>query len=295
MIKVLKWVFFSVIFFLNIETVYSQAYNFSIESPFWFQAWFWLLALIFGSLIVFGLIRSHYRKVECDRLSDLVDERTSHLSNAIKEKEVLVKEIHHRVKNNLAMIIGLLELQASNSTDEKTVNTLRDSILRIYSMSLVHEKLYTNEHLTVVDVKYYVTDLINMITHSLNLDQKDIKVDLHLDDFKLSLDHGITCGLLVNELVTNAVKHAFNTHGNGNSNGLGRIDIKFLNTGNSKKLIVSDNGCGLPEKYVDIVNNQEPQNSSLGLSLIHTLTQQLDGTIDIDSNGNGTRFVISFS
>lgn len=257
-------------------------------SPFRFSIWFWILVFAGVIFLTALIVWMYYKKLESERLKNLVEERTQHLMTAIKDREILVKEIHHRVKNNLAMIIGLLELQASNSKDETTTNTLRDSILRIYSMSLVHEKLYSNNQLTAVDVKFYITDLIQMISHSMNLNQKDIRIETSIDDFKLSLDHGITCGLLMNELVTNAVKHAFN----GNSKGV--IEISFLKNGNVKTMQVRDNGNGLPDEYRNLGKFHEKELVSLGLSLVQTLTKQLEGSLEIESDNDGTQFTIIF-
>lgn len=257
-------------------------------SPFWFSAWFWILIIAGVIFLTAVIVWTYYIKPERERLKKLVDERTEQLMTAINDKEILVKEIHHRVKNNLAMIIGLLELQAGNSKDETTTNTLRDSILRIYSMSLVHEKLYSNNQLTAVDVNYYISDLIQMISHSMNLNQKNIRIESSINHFNLSLDHGITCGLLMNELVTNAIKHAFN----GNKEGV--IEVSFLDSGNNKTMQIRDNGNGLPDEYRNFEKLNENGQASLGLTLVQTLTKQLEGSLEIESDDNGTQFTITF-
>jgi len=264
------------------------SYEFSVEKPYWMKIWFWILILFLIVLTVAGVYRSNMKRLERDRLSQLVDERTSHLLQAVKEKEILVKEIHHRVKNNLAMIIGLLELQATRSSDEATINTLKDSILRIYSMSLVHEKLYSADHLTNVDVQNYISDLIHVISHSMNLDNQNIKIIKNIDSFTLSLDQGITCGLLINELVTNAIKHAFEDSAGGT------IRVDFEVRGDKRILTVSDDGKGFPRDFKGFRNLEKVEGSSLGLTLITTLTKQMNGTITMVPVEKGAKIRISF-
>tara|TARA_R100001143_G_scaffold63545_1_gene71669 strand:+ start:86841 stop:89855 length:3015 start_codon:yes stop_codon:yes gene_type:complete len=265
-----------------------SSYEFSVEKPFWMRLWFWVLMILFIALILIGVIRSYAKKLERERLSSLVDERTAHLLQAVKDKEILVKEIHHRVKNNLAMIIGLLELQATRSTDETTINTLKDSILRIYSMSLVHEKLYSTDHLTNVDVKNYISDLINVITHSMNLYDQNITIKKKISSFTLSLDQGITCGLLINELVTNAIKHAFKGMEHGT------ICIEFVVTDEHKILTVTDDGIGFPDDFQGFGNLQYLEGASLGLTLITTLTKQMNGTLENIPQEKGSKIRITF-
>jgi len=266
----------------------ADMYEFSVEKPYWMKIWFWLLVLVLLGIVVMGTLRSYAKRVEREQLSSLVDERTAHLLQAVKDKEILVKEIHHRVKNNLAMIIGLLELQATRSTDESTINTLKDSILRIYSMSLVHEKLYSAGQLTHIDVNNYISDLINVISHSMNLDQKNITIIKNIDSFTLSLNQGITCGLLINELVTNAIKHAFT----GLSEGT--INIEFDIKDKQKILTVSDNGIGFPKDFEGFENSHKADGPSLGLTLITTLTKQMNGTISIIPQEIGSKIRIIF-
>lgn len=263
-------------------------YEFSVEKPFWMKLWFLGIVLLFLVLSFTGLFQFYSKRLENKRLSLLVDERTAHLLQAVKDKEILIKEIHHRVKNNLAMIIGLLELQTNLSTDESTINILKDSILRIYSMSLVHEKLYSTDHLTNVDVKNYIADLIDVISHSMNLGHQNIKVKKKINSFKLSLDQGVTCGLLINELVTNAIKHAFT--------GLneGTIFIEFEVNDKQKTLTVSDDGNGFPEDFQGFENLQDLEETSLGLTLITTLTKQMNGTIMSIPQEKGSKIRITF-
>jgi two-component sensor histidine kinase len=266
----------------------TASYEFSVEKPYWMKSWFWISILLLIALAFAGVYRSKMKRLERDRLSQLVDERTSQLLQAVKEKEILVKEIHHRVKNNLAMIIGLLELQATRSSDEVTINTLNDSILRIYSMSLVHEKLYSTDHLTNVDVQNYISDLMNVISNSMNLENYNIKIIKNIDSFTLSLDQGITCGLLINELVTNAIKHAFADSAGGTI----RVDFELSNE--KRILTVSDDGKGFPSDFKGFRNPEKTEGSSLGLTLITTLTQQMNGTITVVPVEKGAKIRISF-
>lgn len=266
----------------------AASYEFSVESPFWMKIWFWALMLLILVLGLKSLFLFYAKRLENVKLSSLVDERTAHLVQAVKDKEILVKEIHHRVKNNLAMIIGLLELQATRSTDNATIHTLRDSILRIYSMSLVHEKLYSTDLLTNVDVESYISDLIDVISHSMNLDEQNITINKKISSFTLSLDQGITCGLLINELVTNAIKHAFTDLEKG------LICIEFEVTNQQKILTITDDGKGFPENFPGFENLQDIEGNSLGLTLITTLTNQINGTLTSIPQERGVKIRVTF-
>lgn len=274
---------FLIIFISATALVFSN-----VNAPYWMKIWFWILIILIVTSVLIGLNRSYAKRKERDQLSSLVDERTAHLLQAVKDKEILVKEIHHRVKNNLAMIIGLLELQATSSKDEATINTLKDSILRIYSMSLVHEKLYSADHLTNIDVQNYISDLINVISHSMNLKSQNIKIIKNIDSFTLSLNQGITCGLLINELVTNAIKHAFVDSAGGT------IRVDFEVRDEKKILTVTDDGVGFQNDFNDFSNLERVERSSLGLTLIKSLTMQLNGTITKVPVKKGAKIRISF-
>lgn len=214
---------------------------------------------------------------------DITDQKRyeQKLQQSIEEKQVLLEEIHHRVKNNLAIISGLLQMQAFESEDPKIRDYLNSSQLRIQSMALVHEMLYKSESFTGVSFEEYLKKLIEKIKNSLPFDHHHIDVTIDADDVSLNINQAIPCAILINELVTNAFKHAFTEREEG------LIEIKVESEGDNVKLIVADNGVGVPEDF------EIKEGSTIGMGLIRNLTQQLDGNLRIESNG-GTEFSIRF-
>lgn len=205
--------------------------------------------------------------------------------NSLKEKEILLKEIHHRVKNNMQVISSLLRLQSDYIQDEKSLELLNESQNRISSMALVHEKLYRSDDLAKILVSDYIKNLTdNIITYFKNCDgNKNIIVSSDVEDISLGVDEAIPCGLIINELITNTFKHAYPNA------DIGKIDIEFRRNGNENyKLILRDDGVGIPDD-VDFKNS-----NSLGLRLVNTLVKQLHGTVEINRT-NGTEFKIEFN
>jgi PAS domain S-box-containing protein len=203
------------------------------------------------------------------------------LKASLKEKEVLLKEIHHRVKNNLQVISSLLRLQARYIKDEEALDILRDSQNRVRAMAMIHENLYQSSDLGKIKFSEYICNLSNNLACGYSLN-KDIKINLQIHQVELRIDTAIPCGLIINELVSNAIKHAFiNTE-------FGVIYIEFLDLGNNKySFSVSDDGIGVPD---DI---ELRRNKSLGLQLVWSLVEQLEGSI-IFNNKLGTSFTITF-
>jgi PAS domain S-box-containing protein len=202
---------------------------------------------------------------------------------SLREKEVLLKEIHHRVKNNLQVISSLLSLQSRQVTDTTTLELLRESQNRVRSMALIHEKLYQSGDLARVDFTEYVRNLTTHLFRSYKASPAAISLSIETaPDLRLSLDTAIPCGLIVNELVSNALKHAFP------DGRAGEINIAFDRAGAEQyHLRVSDNGVGFPDGF------DFRQSNSLGLQLVHTLIDQLDGTLEMQRNG-GTTFAATF-
>lgn len=204
------------------------------------------------------------------------------LKNSLKEKELLVKEIHHRVKNNMAVISSLLNLQAEKFEDLSVLNAFRDSRHRIRSMALVHEKLYQAKDLSKIEFSQYIKELSQQVSRSNEFQGVRISVKVRAHNIKLGIDTAIPCGLIINELLTNAFKYAFPI------NRTGRIHIQMkLMENKYYKLIISDNGVGLPG-HIDVQNP-----SSFGLNLVYLLTQQLEGQVEAQRE-KGTRFIITF-
>ena len=209
---------------------------------------------------------------------------------SLEEKEVLLKEIHHRVKNNLQVISSLLYLQSKSIKDEKTLNLFNDSQNRVKSMALIHEKLYQSRDFAGINFYDYVKGLIEHLNKTFKNNSREVKTNINIDNIKLSLDTAISCGLIVNELITNAHKYAFpQSWIEQKTNKEFRIDINVYNEKNDQYiLIVSDNGVGMPENF-DIQNT-----NSLGLKLVNSMINQLGGRIEI-SNNSGAQFKILFT
>ncbi len=202
---------------------------------------------------------------------------------SLQEKEVLLTEIHHRVKNNLQVISSLLKLQSRYTRDKATLDMLRESQNRVKSMALIHEKLYQSPALAQIEFADYIQTLARNLLYSYSVDVNAVKLEIKVDDVYLNIDTAIPCGLLINELVSNALKHAFPIGQKGT------IWIEFHQVPDNQLLLtVKDNGIGFPEG-LDFRNT-----GSLGLRLVGSLASQLEGTVEMDTR-EGTEFRIKFS
>ncbi|MDM8549303.1 histidine kinase dimerization/phosphoacceptor domain -containing protein [Desulfobacterales bacterium HSG2] len=202
---------------------------------------------------------------------------------ALREKEVLLREIHHRVKNNMQVISGLLDLQSMHTTDEETLKILKENKNRIRSMAIVHEKLYRSEDISEIDFKTYITDMINTLFRSYQISAGRIELKRDIEDVSVGIDIAIPLGLILNELISNALKYAFPKEREG------KIRISLRSTDKDEiELIVSDNGIGISED-LNLSNV-----SSLGLKLVRGFAEhQLGGKVKL-IRGEGTEFIIRF-
>lgn len=216
-------------------------------------------------------------------LQDMTDRITAdmHLQSSLIEKEILLREIHHRVKNNLQTISSLLDLQAESISDPKSLEAFRSSQSRIRSMALIHERLYKSENLSRIKACEYIKNLTEYLESTFIAQSGSIELKTEVEDIYLSLDVAIPCGLIINELVSNAMKYAFS----GRKNGKLFVQFRIYNT-KYLKLIVKDNGIGISVKT-------ENESSSLGLQLVGLLVKQINGNLTLD-NSNGTTFEITF-
>ena len=211
------------------------------------------------------------------------EKNEEHIRKSLKEKETLLAEIHHRVKNNLAVISSLLDLQAFNAPDNNTEQVLRDSQLRIKTIALIHEKLYHFEQLSEIEFNHYITDLVKSISENISVDRSRIITNFELEDVQLNINQAMPAALILNELITNTYKHAFKNKRSG------KLSICLREEPNNTVIIkVHDDGIGLPEHF-DIEQNQ-----SLGMTIIQRLTKQLNAELEIETK-NGTCFTISFN
>jgi len=204
------------------------------------------------------------------------------LEHSLAMQTTLLKEVHHRVKNNLQIISSLLRMQADLLNEPKAAAALRDSQNRISSMALVHEQLYADQETGQVDFGHFCYTLVNSLLHSFNATSRDITARFQVSPVLLDADQAIPCGLILNELVTNAIKYAFK----GGLPGEIVCTVEETRSG-SVRLAVSDNGVGL-EEGLDFANP-----TSLGLTLVNSLTEQLDGQVTVESIG-GCMFSIVF-
>jgi PAS domain S-box-containing protein len=202
------------------------------------------------------------------------------IKQSLHDKKVLLREIHHRVKNNMQIISSLLNLQLNYVKEEKAVNVLKESQGRIKSMAMVHEKLYQSPSLTKIDLKDYVEALVSNIFFTYGISANHIKSEVNVENIEIGIDTAIPCGLIINELVTNSVKHAFPDNN-------GRVKVKITSHHDDIELLISDDGIGLPE------NLDYEKTESLGLKLVKSLVDQIDGHMTLHTN-DGTSIKIIF-
>ncbi|MGB7394742.1 MAG: sensor histidine kinase [Pricia sp.] len=207
----------------------------------------------------------------------------SELEEKINEKETLIKEVHHRVKNNLQTVSSLLSLQSRMIEDKEVKTLLKSSQNRVISMAMVHEMLYMRDDLSKIPYKSYVQELAEYLIRSIKGTSSNITLDVDIPDVKLNIDTSIPLGLLINEAVTNALKYGIVDEKKG------VINIKIRQAeGDEFLLSIGDNGTGFPETVT-------PKNSnSLGLKLIHNLARQLQGSIQRDFSKKGTHYIVKF-
>jgi PAS domain S-box-containing protein len=199
---------------------------------------------------------------------------------SLEEKEVLLREIHHRVKNNLQIISSLLNIQSNYIKDDEDLELLRESQSRIKSMAIIHEGLYKSNDFTHINFKDYIHSLIHYISVHYIVSPK-IQINVEVKNVMLNIETAVPCGLIINELVTNSIKHAF-PNGRG-----GKIKVSLNSKNGICSLRVSDNGIGFPAN-IDFRNSR-----TLGLRLVNILCNQLDGSIVLDKS-LGTEFIINF-
>lgn len=226
------------------------------------------------------------RQDEIGRLSSAFNDMIQNLKSITisrDEKEVLLKEIHHRVKNNLQMIQSLMNLQMSQFTDKALIAPLQDSINRISSIALVHETLYRSDNLAALDLASYFRDLTNYLLKSLGPSESDITLECSIEQMPLPLDSVVACGLIINELMTNTLKYAFLDRPSG------KICVILQKLNETEALLtVSDNGEGIPQP------KKVQEKKSLGIDLVNILVNnQLEGTITINQR-SGLEYQIQF-
>lgn len=267
---------------IQLLTISKQKYTTEL-----FTIIFIMLLIIVG--VLFWLFRSkrntnrslQNKNQEIDKKNAFLENAQQKLKLSLEEKEVLLKEIHHRVKNNLQLVNSLLSIQARNSEKRMDVKEfLTKSQDRVQSMALIHETLYMSDNLTTVNFQEYLEKLVSHLYKAFDVDENAIEVHLEANTIFLDIEKVIPLGLILTELINNILKHAFPLH-------KGRIEITLIRDANNHlQLRVYDNGIGLPENYRD-------KEATLGIELVDALTQQIEGELVV-SNTNGTSFTITF-
>jgi len=243
-----------------------------------------LIGLAFLLIIIGLLIYGYNLKIANNRRLLLqkneIDSKNQSLKKLVSEKEWLLKEIHHRVKNNLQIIMSLLHTQSFYLKDPAALGAIKDSRNRVHSISLMHKKLYQEENIGSINLKAYIREIVDYLRQSFSIKQ-EIRFDLDIADLLVDPSQAVPIGLILNEAITNSIKYAFP------SDNKGVISIKLTRRDSELLLNISDDGIGLQDKYMD------PKSSSLGLELIQGLSSDLNGICKI-KNDNGTSIFIKF-
>ena len=237
----------------------------------WMEAYLSLLKKGMGNNVIQAILHDITKRKNYEK----------QIKQSLTEKEVLLREIHHRVKNNLQVISSLLNLQSRYMEDKNARDVFKESQNRIKSMALIHEKLYQSEDLTKIDFAEYLKSLTFHLFRSYSVDQSTVRLSINFEGALFDIDTSIPCGLIINELISNSLKYAFP---NGRK---GKISVDLQLNGEKYMLIISDDGVGFPEG-LDFQNTE-----TLGLRLVSILVNQIKGVITLDKR-EGTSFKIEF-
>jgi two-component sensor histidine kinase len=202
---------------------------------------------------------------------------------SLREKDVLLQEVHHRVKNNLQLVSSLINLQLAIVDDGNARNALEECQGRIHAVAIVHEAIYSARDYARVPISNYVRSLASGIFHALNAAVRDIGLELEIGDLQLPVDKAIPCGLILNELISNAVRHAFPP---GRSGGVVHVQVS-LTPDSKMEVVVADNGAGLPTGF------SADACSSVGMQVVCALVEQIDGHLRVAQH-EGTQFIVTF-
>ncbi len=241
---------------------------------------FVFISLVFTLLGFAGLIYAYLKSIKNQRL---IAEQKHFIESSLKEKESLLKEIHHRVKNNLQMVSSLLSLQTRNTKSKAAIVALEEGKSRVKAMALIHQKLYQNDDLSVIEMQGYIESLINSVQSVYKKGGHNISITVDAEGTELDIDRAIPFGLILNELVSNTFKYAF-----PESDDNGKIYIHLRKNKEEGYFEYSDNGVGLPD------DTDERTSGSMGLRLINRLVNQLQSKLNVERASEGVRFWFSF-
>jgi len=238
------------------------------------------ISLIFTLLGFAGLVFAYLKSIKNQRL---IAEQKHIIENSLVEKDSLLKEIHHRVKNNLQMVSSLLSLQTKNTRSKAAIEALEEGKSRVKAMALIHQKLYQNDDLSVIEMQGYIESLVNSVQSVFKKGGHSINITIDAEGVELDIDRAIPFGLILNEMVSNSFKYAFPEDKED-----GKIYIHLRKNGDQGFFEYTDNGIGLPE------DSEERANSSMGIRLMNRLVNQLQSTLNIDKSTEGVRFWFNF-
>ncbi len=254
-----------------------------IHPAFWQTAWFRFLVVVLIGFLIYGLYRWRIAQVKDQNrmLEAIVRERTKEIAQERDEKSILLKEIHHRVKNNLQIISSLLSLQSRFADDEKIEHLLLESTNRVQSMSMIHEKMYRSENLKEINVQQYISELVDALVAAYSV-KKTIKSTVEVEVDRFAVDTLTPLGLIINELIANSLKYGFE----GRTKGEIFLKIKSLQNSNYE-MIVGDDGVGFSET--------DMRQGGFGTELVKDLAEQLQGSIERVQSNAGTTFRLLFN
>lgn len=230
-------------------------------------------------LVIMGLLYRQYRHKQ--QSNKVILQKNDQLQHLLTEKEWLIKEIHHRVKNNFHIVASLLEIQSSYLKNKEALSAIKESQHRIHSMSIIHQKLYQSETLSTIHMPEYIYELVEYLRESYSI-RENVRFSLQVENIELNHASAITLGLILNEAITNAIKYAFAKTGDGT------ISISLTHISDSQLLLsIADNGRGLPTDFGSRIG------ASMGMELLQGLTDDLGGSLSIETNG-GTHINVIF-
>jgi len=238
------------------------------------------ISLVFTLLGFAGLVFAYLKSIKTQRL---IAEQNRIIENSLVEKDSLLKEIHHRVKNNLQMVSSLLSLQTKNTRSKAAIEALEEGKTRVKAMALIHQKLYQNDDLSVIEMQGYIESLINSIQSVFRKGGHNINITIDAEGVELDIDRAIPIGLILNELVSNSFKYAF-----PEDTPDGKIYIHIQKNGAGGFFEYTDNGVGLPD------DTEDRESTSMGIRLIKRLVNQLQSTLNVDKTAEGVRFWFNF-
>jgi two-component sensor histidine kinase len=241
-----------------------------------------LLLLLAGLLYNRNRVKQRYNTLLVDKNTEIEAQKET-IQQSLEEKETLLREIHHRVKNNLQIISSLLDIQSANIDDERLLSSMREGQSRVQAMSLIHQNLYQSKQISNIDIEKYLEELVAYLATMFAGADQSVKVKIDAEDITFDIDTAIPLGLIVNELVSNAYKHAFAAQTAGQIT----IDIRKQHGNDDYELRVKDDGKGLPEGF------EQQKHKSLGLKLVKILSRQLRGNLSMKSEP-GAAFTVKF-